>query len=145
MDEVNVAKIFLQAIDGPSERTLTPPCGDIMVSGENYIPAVRELFIAVKGFESNDKTFANLWAPAGVSGSDLIDRIETEAASGTKLFNITFHGIGGDYLTVSSEAHDYLLNYLVDNRETFWVDSYINIMKHAIANSAFEAMYERAE
>jgi len=145
VDEVTVANSFLHAIDGRSERTLTAPCGDIMVNGENYIPAVRELFIAVKGFESNDKTFANWWGPVGVSGSELIDRIETEAASGTKLLNIIFHGIGGGYLIVSSEAHDYLLNYLVDNRETFWVDSYINIMKYASDNSAFEAMHELAK
>jgi peptidoglycan/xylan/chitin deacetylase (PgdA/CDA1 family) len=139
VDEVTVANSFLHAIDGRSERTLTAPCGDIVVSGENYIPAVRGLFVAVKGFESHDKTFANWWGAVGVSGSELIDRIEAEAASGTRLFNIIFHGIGGDYLTVPSEAHDRLLKYLVDNRETYWVDSYINIMKYAAGNRAFEA------
>jgi peptidoglycan/xylan/chitin deacetylase (PgdA/CDA1 family) len=109
-----------------------------LVSGENYLPEVRGLFVAVKGFESNDKTFANWWGAVGVSGSELIERIEIESASGTKLFNIIFHGIGGDYLTVTSEAHNYLLDYLVDKRETYWVDSYINIMKYASDNSAFE-------
>ena len=139
VDEITVANGFLYAIDGRSERTLTPPCGDTLVSGEDYIPAVRELFIAIKGYESEDKAFANWWGPVGVSGSELVDRIKAEAASGTRLFNIIFHGIGGDHLTVSSEAHDHLLEYLADNRETYWVDSYITIMKHASGNSAFEA------
>jgi peptidoglycan/xylan/chitin deacetylase (PgdA/CDA1 family) len=138
VDEVTVANSFLHAIDGRRERTLTAPCGDYLVSGENYLPEVRGLFVAVKGFESNDKTFANWWGAVGVSGSELIERIEIESASGTKLFNIIFHGIGGDYLTVTSEAHNYLLDYLVDKRETYWVDSYINIMKYASDNSAFE-------
>ena len=80
------------------------------------------------------------WGAVGVSGSKLVDRIESEAAEGTKLFNIIFHGIGGDYLTVSTEAHDHLLEYLADNQETYWVDSYINIMRHASGNSAFEAL-----
>ena len=137
VDELTVANSFLQAIDGRSERTLTPPCGDIIVSGENYIPAARELFIAIKGFESEDEALADSWGPVGVSGSELIDRVKVEAASGTKLFNIIFHGIGGDYLTVSSEAHERLLEYLADNRNTYWVDSYINIMKYASEKGAF--------
>jgi len=137
--EVTVANSFLHAIDGRSKRTLTPPCGDIMVGDGNYIPAVRDLFVAVKGFESDDKTFADWWGPSGVSGLELIDRIKAEAAGGTRLFNIIFHGIGGDYLTVSSEAHDHLLDYLVDNRDIYWVDSYINIMTYASEDSALEA------
>jgi peptidoglycan/xylan/chitin deacetylase (PgdA/CDA1 family) len=139
VDEITLANSFLHAIDGRSERTLTPPCGDVLVSDEDYIPAVRGLFVAVKGLESNDNTFAKWWGPAGASGPELIERIETEAASGTKLFNIIFHGIGGDYLAVSSEAHDQLLVFLADNRETYWVDSYINIMKYASENSEYEA------
>jgi len=139
VDEVAVANSFLHAIDGRSERTLTPPCGDIFVRGENYLPAVSGLFIAVKGFESEDEAFADVWQPAGVSGPELVDRIEAEAASGTRLFNIIFHGVGGDYLAVSTEAHDHLLAYLADNRQTYWTDSYINIMKYASASSAFAA------
>ena len=138
--EVTVANSFLHAIDGRTERTLTPPCGDFVASGEDYIPAVRELFIAVRGFESEDKNFAIEWAPVGVSGLGLVDRIKTEAASGTKLFKIIFHGVGGDYLSVSSEAHNQLLEYLAENRETYWVDSFINIMKYASENEAFQAI-----
>ena len=138
VDEITVANSFLHAIDGRNERTLTVPCGDFMAGGENYVPAVRELFVAMKGFESEDETFADWWGPVEVSGAELIERIEAEAASGTKLFNIIFHGIGGDYLTVSSEAHDHLLEYLADSRDTYWVDSYINIMKYAYGHSAWD-------
>ena len=130
IDEVRVANSFLHAIDGREERTFTVPCGDFMASGESYLPAVRELFVAIKRLESEDETFAEFWVAVGVSGSELIERIEAEAASGTRLFNIAFHGVGGDYLTVSSDAHDHLLEYLAENREIYWVDSYINIMKY---------------
>ena len=128
--EITVANSFLHAIDGQNERTLTPPCGDIVVSGESYIPVVEDLFVAVKGFESAEAGFANWWAPADVSGSELVDRVQAEAAKGTRLFNIIFHGIGADYLTVSSDAHEQLLAYLAANRDRYWVDSYIRIMKH---------------
>jgi hypothetical protein len=32
---------------------------------------------------------------------------------------------------VSAEAHEQLLQYLAANRDIYWVDSYINIMKVA--------------
>lgn len=62
----------------------------------------------------------------------LINRVEQEANRGTRLFNIIFHGIGGDYLTVSTQAHEQLLAYLAGKKETYWVDSYIRIMTHMI-------------
>ena len=128
--EAEVANSFLHAIDGKTERTFTPPCNDTVVSGEDYIPFVRELFVAIKAHENTDAGFATAWGPVDVTGSDLIDRIKKEAASGTRLLNIIFHGIGGDYLSVSAEAHEELLAFLAANRETYWTDSYINIMKH---------------
>lgn len=136
VDEITVANSFLHAIDGRVERTLTPPCGDVIASGESYLPAVRKLFVAVKGFESEDRTFATAWGPVGMSGPELIDRVSEEAAAGTRLFNIIFHGIGGDHLAVSAEAHDELLDFLAANREIFWVDSYLDIMKYAAGHGA---------
>ena len=137
--EITVANSFLHAIDGKTERTLTPPCGDVLVSGENYIPAVQELFIAIKGFESQDPDRVRSWGVVGASGSEMIARIEAEAASGTRLLNIIFHGVGGDYLVVSAEAHEQLLQYLAANRDIYWVDSYINIMKVARESRALTA------
>ncbi len=133
--EVAVSNSFLHAIDGRTERTFTPPCGDIIVSGENYLPAVRDQFVAIKFYEEVEPGFAAGWGPVEVSGQELIDRVESEAANGTRLFNVLFHGVGGDYLAVSAEAHEELLEYLAGNQDIYWVDSYINIMKHVTANS----------
>ena len=44
--------------------------------------------------------------------------------------NLTFHGVGGDYRSVSKEAHEELLACLADNRSTCWTDTFINIMKY---------------
>lgn len=130
--ETNVANSYLHAIDGETERTYTPPCGDTVVSGKDYIPAIRNLFVSVKGFELVEPGFATIWGPTESSGQTLIDRVKTESAKGTKLFNIIFHGIGGDYLTVSSKAHEELLEFLANNQEIYWVDSYLNISKYII-------------
>lgn len=130
--EATVANSFLHAIDGRSERTYTPPCADIIVSGEDYVPDMRKLFVAIKGFEDVETGVAATWGAFDVNGQALIDRVEMEAAKGTRLLNIIFHGIGGDYLTVSTQAHEQLLAYLVSNKEAYWVDSYIRIMQHMI-------------
>jgi hypothetical protein len=50
-------------------------------------------------------------------------------ARGT-MVNFTFHGIGGDYLSVSSEAHEELVKYLAEHRKEYWTDTFLNIMQH---------------
>ena len=133
VNEVTVANSMLHAIDGRSERTFTAPCGDLIVGGESYLSAVEHLFVAIKFSEPVESGFAAGWGPAEVTGKELIERVQREAENGTRLFNLLFHGIGGDYLTVSSEAHEELLAYLAANDDIYWVDSYINIMRHVRA------------
>jgi hypothetical protein len=49
------------------------------------------------------------------------------------MVNFTFHGVGGDYLAVSKEAHEELLRYLAANRALYWTDSFVAIMRHVRA------------
>lgn len=58
------------------------------------------------------------------------DLVNAAADQGT-MINLTFHGIGGDYLSVSNEAHEELLAYLAAHRKSYWTDTFINIMKYA--------------
>jgi hypothetical protein len=71
--------------------------------------------------------------PVGASGKELIALVEAAGAKGT-MINFTFHGIGGDYLTVSTEAHQQLIDYLAAHRKDYWTDSFVNIMKHVKAH-----------
>jgi hypothetical protein len=50
-------------------------------------------------------------------------------ASDTRLINLIFHGIGSDYLPVSKQAHEQLLEYLAANQDKCWVNTYLNIGK----------------
>jgi hypothetical protein len=59
--------------------------------------------------------------------------VQAAAQKGT-MVNILFHGIEGDYITTSKEAHDELLKYLYDNKDIYWTDTFINIMKHVKEN-----------
>ena len=134
IEELEVANTFLKAIDGQSERTYTVPCGDMVIgadvlSSQQYLSQLNELFTAVKG-QGKDSRFSLILYPEGQSGKELIDYIRHIPAD-ILLVNIIFHGVGGDYLSVSSEAHSELLTFLANNRDSYYVDSYINLMKYA--------------
>src|SRR5690606_37153515 len=111
-DEIVVANGVLHAIDGKTERTFTPPCGHAETSDGNYIPAVRDLFVAIKGDDEKlPAEFSTIALPNGESGDELIAYVK-QAAQQYKLINIIFHGVGGDHLAVSSEAHEALVQFL---------------------------------
>ncbi len=138
-DQVILANTMLAAIDGKTERTFTTPCGDGKAAGgENYVAALRSEFVGMKtgsgsavvpSMATLDPHAVLVMAPVGLTGKQLIDLVKEAAAKGT-MVNFTFHGIGGDYLTVSKEAHDELLRYLAAHRDIYWTDTFVNIMKH---------------
>lgn len=135
--QVRVANTMLRAIDGKAQRTFALPCGDALASGENYLPALRGDFVGIKarfggvvetmrGFDPHD---ASVYIAENVTGAQLIEVVKQAAAKGT-MVNITFHGVGGDYLSVSKEAHAELLAFLAANRAIYWTDSFVNVMRY---------------
>lgn len=128
--EVMVANAYLHAIDGKNQRTFTPPCGHTQTANGDYLPAVQDLFVSIKGAEQNlPKGFSLILGPNGHSGEEIIEIIQ-QASQHHKLIQLIFHGIGGDHLSVSSDAHRELLRYLNDNRDIYWTDTYMNIAQH---------------
>ena len=126
--EVETANRFLQALDGWQVRTFTPPCLDLTIGGKSYVPLIEKLFIAIKGLDNGMPPGSHvLWAPDNVDGETLIDYVRDQAGQ-VEVINILFHGVGGDYLAVSTEAHEQLLQYLANNQDIYQVDTYRNIM-----------------
>ena len=135
-DEVVLANVFLAAIDGRTERTYTTPCTDLLAAGQPYLPAVKTAFVAIKSRVSSgvtpdmatlDPDSVGTATPEGATGAQLIAIVQQAAAQGT-LASITFHGIGGDYLSVSNEAHEALLKHLAANPKLYWVESFVKVM-----------------
>lgn len=135
--QIRVGNTMLHAIDGKTERTFTTPCGDLKAAGTDYLPLVKNEFVAAKAafgrvvpdMKTLDPYAVVVATPADVSGKELIAAVKEAAAKGT-MMNFTFHGIGGDHLSISNEAHEELLKYLADNKKTYWTDTFINIMKY---------------
>lgn len=141
VDQVRLANAMLAMLDGRTERTMTVPCGDTQASDGNYVDAVASEFVAIKlgqGGVIDDMAAIDLAAvpvdvPAGVTGDQLIARVEQAARQGT-MVNFTFHGIGGDHLAVSREAHEQLLRYLAAHPDDYWVAPFIDIMKYVASH-----------
>ena len=128
VDEVKLANDYLYAIDGKKSRTMTLPCGESQAKDGDYLPQVKEQFVAIKGFEAVSLN-SIIHVPAERSGAELIAYLLAAKNQQRRLVNIIFHGVGGDYLTISNDAHKELLSFLDQNRNDYWVDSYINIMQ----------------
>lgn len=137
-DQAVVANTMLYAIDGRRERTFTAPCGDPLAAGRNYLPAIASEFVAIKAgggtgvphaMDQVDPYAVSVAAPVGLSGKQLIDLVKQAHARGT-MVNLTFHGVGGDYLSVSSAAHEELVKFLAEHRRDYWTDTFLNIMQH---------------
>ena len=141
--QVKLANTMLHAIDGRTERTFTVPCGDLLAQGVNYVDLVKREFVAIKsgsggvvaGMQTLDPYAVAVTAPEGSSGAQLIALLQQAAQAGT-MINFTFHGIGGDYITTSKQAHEELLAYLAAHRDVYWTDTFIDIMKYVKARQA---------
>jgi peptidoglycan/xylan/chitin deacetylase (PgdA/CDA1 family) len=141
--QIRVANTMLHAIDGQDERTFTVPCGDVMAHGEDYVRLIHGDFIAIKSgaglvvpdMDRLDPYAVAVDAPEGATGDQLIALVK-EAGRKATMINFTFHGVGGDYLVTSKQAHEQLLAYLAAHRDVYWTDTFLNIMKYVKAQQA---------
>ena len=137
-DQVQLANTMLLAIDGRRERTFTAPCADLLAGGVPYLPAIAPEFVAMKvgaasgvveSMAALDPNAVPAQGPVGLSGAQLIAIVKAAGEKGT-MVSLTFHGIGGDYLSTSNQAHEELLRFLAAHRDTYWTDTFVNIMQH---------------
>jgi peptidoglycan/xylan/chitin deacetylase (PgdA/CDA1 family) len=139
--QVKLANTMLHAIDGRTTRTFTVPCGDVKAQGVDYVALLKNEFVAIKSgaggvvpdMAALDAYAVGVTAPQDVTGAQLIALVEEAGRRGT-MINFTFHGIGGDYLTTSTQAHEELLDYLQAHRDAYWTDTFLNIMTYIKAN-----------
>jgi peptidoglycan/xylan/chitin deacetylase (PgdA/CDA1 family) len=136
--QVIAANTWLQALDGKTRRTFTPPCFDMQAGGQDFVQALQPHFVAYRAAPpalTTDTAQLDPYAmPAyfveGWTGEQLIALVEKAAAQGA-LVSLLFHGVGAEHLSVTKEAHDQLLDHLAKNKARFWTDSMVNIMENA--------------
>jgi len=137
-DQIAVASTMLDAIDGKgTRRTLALPCGESQAKDSDYVPLVKAGLVGIRvgggavtpDMATLDPAAVTVDAPVGLSGKQLIAMVKQARKRGT-MATFTFHGVGGDYLTTSAQAHEELLAYLDANRDIYWVATFREIMDY---------------
>ena len=146
--EIEVMNKFLFALDGNTNRTYAYPCAETTAGGKDYVDTLRAYHSVTYARIGGDNTsvitdFAHLdtlRVPSygledNTSAADLIAFVKNVQAKGG-MGVIMFHGIGGDYITTSSAAHQALLDYLRSNRNVIWVTTFQEAMDYVMKNRA---------
>lgn len=142
LKEIGVMNSFLQSIDGKTDRTLSLPCSVALAGGKDYTYALRasRLIRYVRtgvpdGGVVSDPAMLDPFSvpsrsfPESVTAEQLIAFVkDVQAKGGMGVF--MFHGVGGDYLINSAEAHQGLMNYLKAHPE-IWVAPFQTVMDQA--------------
>jgi peptidoglycan-N-acetylglucosamine deacetylase len=140
LTEIGVMNTLLTAVDGKSKHAFAPPCGHTKVGGQDYIAPLQASGLA--NFIRDPATMiSGAKGPkflstgfVGASGAEMIAWVQQVENSGA-LGVIIFHGVGGDYLTVSAEAHQQLLDYLAAHRADIWTATFSEAMAHVAAHA----------
>jgi peptidoglycan/xylan/chitin deacetylase (PgdA/CDA1 family) len=140
--EIRMMNNFLFAVGGKVNRTYAYPCTETKVGGVSYVDSLRKTGLIqyariggddrdmVTDFTKLDPLLVPSWGVAeNTPGTKLVDFVKkVEKSGGMGIF--MFHGIGGDYLTTSAEAHKELVTYLQQHRDEILVMTFEQAMDY---------------
>ena len=137
VDNLKVANIALEAVDGKKARTYAYPCGDMTAGGESFVEAIKPLFSAARGVKSSIMQPAQVqlfdidsYMINGSSIEQLTALVDQAIAQGG-LVVFLFHGVGGEHpLNVDNANHTALIEYLDQKRDQLWVAPMVEIAQY---------------
>ena len=138
--EIRTMNTMLTAIDGKLQHSYATPCGQHLAGGVDYLPALRAsgLVRYTRSADPSEHPFDPMnmparFFPSTATGADMIAAVQdAERKGGMIVFG--FHGVGGDYLSVSAQAHAQLLAYLKAHSDTIWVAPFSTVMDYATSH-----------
>ena len=144
--EIDVMNNCLFAVDGKAMHTYAYPCTETHVGGKDYVDSLRKYgnvkFARIGGdinaVITDFKHLDPLKVPSyGLEDHTSADKLiafvkKVQASGGMGIF--MFHGVGGDYITTSAQAHRKLLAYLKENQKDIWVTTFQQAMDYVMAN-----------
>jgi peptidoglycan/xylan/chitin deacetylase (PgdA/CDA1 family) len=131
LTEVGVMNGFLEAMDGKRDHAFATPCGQTLAGGQDYIAPLQRAQGST--YIRDGKTLpANVRGTGFVnaSGDEMIRWVEGVRQAGVAGV-IVFHGVGGDYLNVSADAHKQLVGYLKAHEREIWTTTFSELMDAA--------------
>lgn len=135
--EIRTMNTMLTAIDGKPKHSYATPCGQHLAGGVDYLPALRAsgLVRYTRAADPSERPLDPMdvpsrFFPSSATGADLIAAVQDAEHKGGMVV-LGFHGVGGDYLSVSAQAHAQLLAYLKAHSDTLWVAPFSTVMEYA--------------
>ena len=137
LTEIRTMNTMLTAIDGKLQHSYATPCGQHLAGGVDYLPALRAsgLVRYTRAADPSEHPLDPMDVPAhffpsNTTGADLIAAVQDAERKGGMIV-LGFHGVGGDYLSVSAQAHAQLLAYLKAHSDTIWVAPFSTVINYA--------------
>lgn len=138
--ELKTANTLLKAMDGKTDRSYGYTCSHFVAGGLDFTDSIKNIFVAARCDGPIPETMDDYktWkTPSFMSVDpaieDLIAQIEEAKAKGT-IVVFMFHNVGGGYLNTAADVHEKLLQYVSENRDYLYSDSFINVMKYVNEN-----------
>ena len=140
--EVEMTNVFLQALDGKTERTFAYTCGNTATGEGSFVDDIKDQFVAMRGVKGelnhlSSMNYGNLntYVVDNGNAEQLQSWAEQARAEGGMLI-LLFHGVGGGHSgNIDLDKHNAFLKYLKANEEDFWVTTLIDAAKHSIEHS----------
>ncbi len=137
IDETRMTNVFLQALDGKTERTFAFTCGDMKIDDSSFINAMKGDFIAARAVRNemhkiNEVDLYNVdcYVVNNNTAAQMIEWVK-EAVQKNALLVILFHGVGGgNSLNVELTEHRKFLSYLKQNEKDCWIAPMIDVAKY---------------
>ena len=135
LTEIRTMNAVLTALDGKMSHAMATPCGAHLAGGVDYLPALRQSGLikydrGVGGTAGDPLDVPSVWFSDKATGAEMIAAVEKTAASGGMIV-FGFHGVGGNYLTTSAQAHAELIAYLKAHQDTIYVAPFSAVMDAA--------------
>jgi len=144
--EIAVMNNVLFGIDGKERHNLAYPCSQTLAGGIDYVDTLHQAGLVTYARTGGDPynsvvtdfTTLNPFRvpsngpvdhPDGATLIAYVERVKTAGGLGV----LQFHGVGGDYLDVSSEAHQALVTYLQAHPD-IWVATFDEVMDYVTAH-----------
>jgi peptidoglycan-N-acetylglucosamine deacetylase len=136
--EIGAMNKILFGIDGKKTRTYAFPCTETSVGGVEYTDSLR-LSGLVKSIITDFQNINYYKVPSwGIADNtdeaaliDFVKRVQQKQGLGV----LMFHGVGGDYLKVSAQAHEKLLQYLSEHADEIWIGTFQQVMDYIKAQA----------
>jgi len=143
LGEIEDMNHFLFAVDGKFFRTYAYPCTETTVgNGKDYVDSLKisnlikyariggDTDAVVTDFKHLNPLLVPSYGLEGNNTGEQLIAFVKRAVQKGGMGVFMFHGIGGDYITVSSEAHRQLITYLKNHKKEIWIATFQEAMDY---------------